>query len=86
MDATFLIASLVFLEQSSARTGDMATRDFVIDAQDCILRMQRENLELRRENHTLRLRQPWRDESKPAAGKPVDSPPFLFRAIASRRA
>jgi hypothetical protein len=87
MDAAVLIASLVSLETSAAKTGDQMTRDFVIEAQDCVLRMQRENLELRRENQVLRLRQRTpREESSHPRGTPTDLPPFIFRALGSRRA
>lgn len=57
MDAASLIACLVNLENAAAKSGDFTTRAFVVEAQDWILRAQRENLELRRENHVLRLRQ-----------------------------
>lgn len=85
MEATDLITSLVSLEKKVATIGDQWTRDFVIEAQDCILRMQRENLELRRENHVLRLRQGTRREEpiRPVS-TPTTPPPFIFHAIAAQ--
>jgi hypothetical protein len=86
MDAAVLIASLVDLEQTARREGDFETRNFVIEAQDCILRMQRENLALRQENQVLRLRQGTLHESTERKGSPpADKLPFLFQSITSRR-
>jgi hypothetical protein len=56
MDATGLIVSLVNFERAAARSGDLATRDFVVEMQNWVLQMQRENLNLRRDNLILRLR------------------------------
>ena len=49
MEAPELIAALVALEGVTGDTGQLEMRAFVIEAQDCILRMQEEILELRRE-------------------------------------
>lgn len=85
MKATDLIARLASLEKSAAKCGDRVTRDFVIEAQDCILRMQRENLELRSENHVLRLRQsPRREESRRPSSLPAAAPPLIFRPVPSQ--
>jgi hypothetical protein len=82
MDAARLIANLVTVERSAGRIGDELARDFVIEAQDCVLRMQRENLELRRENHVLRMRL----DSPLAEGSRADcapaAAPFVFSATA----
>lgn len=56
MNAAGLIASLVNLERSAAKEGDLVTRALVVEMQEWVLRTQRENLELRRENQNLRLR------------------------------
>jgi hypothetical protein len=55
MDPAVLITRLLTLQQMAEEIGHLEARAFVIEAQDCILRMQRENLELRRE--VLQLRQ-----------------------------
>lgn len=86
MDATDLIANLVSLEKNAATIGNQMSRDFVIEAQDCILRMQRENLELRRENHVLRLRQGSQGEDSSRQDSVSSAmPPFIFHAIATQR-
>lgn len=86
MDAAGLIACLVTLEHAAGKTGDHATRDFVIAAQDWILRTQKENLDLRRENHVLRLRTTslHPEGERPSRG-PAAMPPFIFHAIAQAK-
>jgi hypothetical protein len=53
MNATSLIEQLASLERNLSRTDQTEIRTFVIDAQDCILRMQEEILQLRRMNVSL---------------------------------
>ncbi|HEV2136716.1 MAG TPA: hypothetical protein VGR47_21030 [Terracidiphilus sp.] len=86
MNAAGLIACLVALEHTAGKAGDHVTRDFVIEAQDWILRTQKENLDLRRENHVLRLRTAsLRSESEPPTRGHSAMPPFIFRAIAQAK-
>lgn len=54
MDPAVLITKLVALQGSTHDARCTEVRALVIDLQDCLLRMQRENLELRRENVQLR--------------------------------
>lgn len=86
MDAAGVIANLVNLERQAARIGDLVTCNFVIEMQDWVLRLQRENLELRRDNQMLRLRaESMRPEPAPSAHEAVAAPPFAFHAIAVRK-
>lgn len=83
MNAAELIVKLVTLEQAAGQLGDFVTRDFIIEAQDWILRAQKENLELLRENHLLRNRReaPRHERMQPAAGQAA-APPLIFHAVA----
>ena len=82
MNAAELIVRLVSLEQAAGQLGDFVTRDFIIEAQDWILRAQRVNLELLRENHLLRHRHeaPHHERMQPAAGH-MAAPPLIFHAV-----
>jgi hypothetical protein len=82
MDASLLIANLVTVECTAGKIGDQFARDFVIQAQDCILRMQRENLELRRENHALRMRLEVPRADGGRLGSVPGAAPFAFPATA----
>lgn len=83
MDAAGLIASLVELERAALKCGEIVIRDFVIEAQDWILRTQKENLELRRENHVLRLRhESLQSEAVQPRPDYAAVPPLIFYAIA----
>jgi hypothetical protein len=83
MDASLLIANLVTVERTAGKIGDQQARDFVIQAQDCILNMQRDNLELRRENHLLRLRlEASRADGGRLGGISGTAAPFAFPATA----
>lgn len=82
MDAAELILNLVSLEQNAGQLGDFVTRDFIIEVQDWILRAQRANLELLRENHLLRQRnESPRSERAPQAAGHTAAPPLLFHAV-----
>jgi hypothetical protein len=86
MEAAGLIACLVTLEHTAGKAGDHATRNFVIEAQDWILRAQKENLDLRRENQVLRLRSAsLHPDSATSSGVPAPMPPFIFPAIAQAK-
>lgn len=82
MNAAELISRLVRLEEAAGQLGDFVTRDFIIEAQDWILRVQRENLELLRENHLLRHRhEATRHERvQPATGHAA-APPLVLEVV-----
>lgn len=85
MDASGAIANLVNLERTAARTGDLITCNLVMELQDWVLRIQRENLELCQENQALRLRaESMRPEPAASAQAAQAAPPFAFHATAVR--
>ena len=85
MTPSILIANLSTIEQLVRDSGDEATQAFVLEAQDCVLRLQRENLELRSENQVLRQSNgAARCDPSPSANIP-SATPFLFQAFAVRR-
>lgn len=53
MNATSLIERLASLERNLSRADQTEIRTFVIDAQDCVLHMQEEIVQLRRMNVNL---------------------------------
>jgi hypothetical protein len=85
MDAASLIACLEALERSAGKSGDLVMRDFVIEAQDWVLRTQKENLDLRCENQVLRRRHAslCPEEARPSR-KQTAVPPLNLHAIALR--
>lgn len=84
MDAAGLISTLVDLERAAGKFGDGLMRDLVIEAQDWVLRTQKENLDLRRENQVLRRRYGLQDSESGQRGEPA-AMPFHFHAIAQSK-
>jgi hypothetical protein len=84
MDAAGLIAILVDLERAAGKAGDIVTRDIVIEAQDWILSIQKENLELRRANYALRIGAPVSAEPAEPDPKSGIETPFSFQFFAQR--
>jgi len=56
MDTASLIATIASFDVIPYDLDQKAFRAFLVEVQDCILRMQRDNLDLRRENQLLRRR------------------------------
>lgn len=54
MDTASLIATVASFDVLPYDLDQKAFRAFLVEVQDCILRMQRDNLDLRRENQLLR--------------------------------
>lgn len=54
MDTASLIATVASFDVLPDDLDQKAFRAFLVEVQDCILRMQRDNLDLRRENQILR--------------------------------
>lgn len=54
MDTASLIATVASFDVLPDDLDQKTFRAFLVEVQDCILRMQRDNLDLRRENQILR--------------------------------